>query len=117
MSYRHLIFNASLFFLTSTFAVNANDGLSYLSWEMSGSTAINNLEKNGFRCLPEQSNHAPVFDIYHCKHKKLQSQGTVHVIKKNNQDEMLIIRCCKYGHSLSEVELNKSIETLLQLNF
>ena len=117
MTYRKLIFKASLFLLASTFVANANNGLSYLSWEMSRSTAINKLEKDGFKCVLEQSKHVLNYDIYHCVQKKLQSDGTVHVVKKINQDKMLVIRCCKYGHTLSEVEINESIEILLQLNF
>jgi len=81
-TYRHLIIKASLFLLTSTFVANANDGLSYLSWEMSGSTAINKLQKDGFQCVLEQSKHVLNYDIYHCVQKKLQSDGTVHVVKK-----------------------------------
>jgi hypothetical protein len=117
MAYRRFIFKASLFLLTSTFVANANDGLSYLSWEMSGSTAINKLRKDGFQCVLEQSKHVLNYNIYHCVQKKLQSDGTVHVVKKINQDKMLVIRWCKYGHTLSEVEINESIEILLQLNF
>ena len=84
---------------------------------MADSKAINELQKVGFQCVLEQSNYALIYDIYHCEQKKLETTGTVHVIKKINHDEMLVIRCCKYGHTLSEVEINESIETLLQLNF